>query len=115
MANHFGVSVRCRPVGEYVDEAEVPTDLAVHPGEAVRAHLVATYVDLWGKVDGIKEFTVLLKDGRVVAVRGHGLKYLPDGGIYGVVVRTEGEDVFVALFKSETVEGIFHGEIRSDR
>jgi len=56
-----------------------------------------------------------LKDGRVVAVRGHGLKYLSDGGIYGVVARTEGEEVFVALFKGETVEGIFHGEIRSDR
>jgi hypothetical protein len=115
MTNHSSVNVGCLLVGEYTDEAEVPTDLAVHRGEVVRPQVVADYLDLWSKTDGMKEFTVLLKDGRVVAVRGHGLKYLSDGGIYGVVARTEGEEVFVALFKSETVEGIFHGEIRSDR
>lgn len=34
-------------VAEYVDEAEVPTDVAFHRGEAVRTRLAATFVDQW--------------------------------------------------------------------
>jgi hypothetical protein len=120
MANHTSTNVGCQLVGEYVDEAELPTNLAFHHGEVVRPQVVANCSDLWGKDEGTKEFTVLLKDGRVVAVRGHSLKHWPDAatgesGSYGIVVRTAGEEVLVALFKIFEVVGIFHGEVRSDR
>jgi hypothetical protein len=61
-----------------------------------------------------------LKDGRVIVVRGQGLKYLPgsatgDGLLYGIVNRSGGEEIFVALVKSSEVIGIFHGEVHSER
>src|SRR5438477_11526607 len=100
----------CLLVGEYVDEAEVPPNLVVHRGEAVRTQVMAAYLDLWGRDDGAKEFTVLLRDGRVVAVRGQGLKHLPatvsgESGSYGIIVRAGGEEVLIALFKTIEVVG----------
>jgi len=119
MTNHVSATAGCLLVGEYVDEGECPTNLAFHQGEVVRPQVVANYLDLWGTDDGIREFTVLLKDGRVVAVRGHGLKHSPHPvagqDVYSIVIRAKGEEVLVALFKSAEVAGIFHGEIRSDR
>jgi len=106
-------------VGDYVDEVECPTNLAFRRGEAVRPQVVATYLDLWGRDDGMREFTVLLKDGRVVAVRGHGLKHEPHPlagqDVFSIVVRTKTEEVLVALFKSADVAGIFYGDVRADR
>jgi hypothetical protein len=120
MTNDVRTQVGCLLVGEYVDEAEVPAGLTAQRGEVVRPQVVASYLDLWGKDDGLKEFTVLFRDGRIVTVRGHSLKLLPDaapgeGGVYGVVVRAAGEELIVALFKSDKVDGIFHGEMRSER
>jgi hypothetical protein len=119
MTNHVSATVDCLLVGEYVDEAELPANLEFHKGEVVRPQVAASYLDLWSRDDGLKEFTVLLKDGRIVAVRGHGLKHsphsVPGQDVYGIVIRTAGEETFVALFKSADVAGIFHGEIRSDR
>lgn len=120
MTNHANADVGCLLVGEYVDEGEPPTGFAAHRGEVVRPQIVADYLDLWGRVEDAKEFTVLLRDGRVVNVRGQGLKHLPaavsgDSGSYGVVIHTGGEEVLVALFKIPDVVGIFHGEMRSDR
>jgi hypothetical protein len=119
MTNHVSANVGCLLVGEYVDEAECPTNLAFRRGEVVRPQVVANYLDLWGRDDGLKEFTVLLKDGRVVTVRGHNLKHSPHPvagqDVYRIVVRTTGEELLVALFKSGEVAGIFHGEMRSDR
>ena len=94
---------------------------ALHGGEVVRPHVVANYLDLWGKDDGFKEFTVLLKDDRVVAVRGQGLKHSPQSGRAGRdrllwhYRPSWGREVLVALFKVVEVIGIFHGELRSDR
>ena len=109
----------CLLVGEYVDEAEIPTDFTFHKGEVVRPKVVADHLDIWEKDDGLREFTVLLKDGRVIAVRGHLLEHSPhlvaEQDIYRIVIRTPGEAVLVALFKTAEVAGIFHGEIRSDR
>lgn len=109
----------CLLVGEYVDKADVPADLAPHRGEVVRPQVVANSVDIWVRDEAFKEFTVLLKDGRLVAVREQGLKHLPatisgESGSYGIVVRTESEEVLVALFATQEVVGIFHGEMRSD-
>src|SRR5438067_2480039 len=113
MANDAAAHAGCLLVGEYVDEAELPTNLTVHRGEVVRPQVVANCLDLWGRDDGSREFTVLLRDGRAVAVRGHGLKHLPptvpgESGSYGIIARTAGEEVLVALFKTLEVVGIFH-------
>jgi hypothetical protein len=120
MTNHTSAPVGCLLVGEYVDEAGLPAQGELHRGEAVRPQTIACYLDLWAREDGVKVFTVLLKDGRVVAVRGHGLKPLPDsvtgeGLLYGIVTRTADGEAFVALFKSSEVVGIFHGELCPDR
>lgn len=119
MTNPANATTGCQLVGEYVDEAECPTDLAVHRGEAVRATVVANYCDHWGRDDSLMEFTVLLKDGRVVAVRGHGLKHEPHPlagqDVFSVVVRNATEEVLIAVFKSVEVAGIFHGDLRADR
>lgn len=106
-------------VGEYVDEGSCTTNLAVGRAEPVRPTVVANYLDLWARDDGMREFTILLKDGRMLAVRGHGLKHESNshGGqdVYSIIVRTSGEEVLVALFKSHDVNGIFCGEVRSER
>jgi hypothetical protein len=116
MTNHVSASTGCLVVGEYVDEAECPTNLALHGGEVVRPQVVASFLDLWGHDDGMKEFTVLLNDGRVIAVRGHSLKSdLPHSSVFSIVARSGPEEVIVALFKSDDVSGIFHGELRLDR
>ncbi len=120
MSEHTNANVGCLLVGEYVDEAELPADLAPHRGEVVRPDMAANYLDPWGSDDNLKEFTVLLSDGRVAAVRGHSLKHLPptvagESGSYGVIVRTGSEETLIALFKTDDVVGIFHGEMRSDR
>src|SRR2546421_13125262 len=119
MTNHVSAEFGCLLVGEYVDEAECPTNLAFRRGEVVRPQVVANFLDLWGRDDGMREFTVLLKDGRVVVVRGHGLKHAPHPvageDVYSIVVRTSGEEVLVALFKSGDVAGIFHGDMPPDR
>lgn len=119
MTNRVNAIIGCSLVGEYVDEGECPTTLTARGGEVVRPQVVANFVDDSGNDDGLREFTVLLKDGRVVAVRGHSLKHLahtiPGEDTYSVVVRTGGEEVLVALFKSADVAGVFHGEVHWDR
>jgi hypothetical protein len=116
---NYNANVGCQLVGEYVDEAELPANVPVHSGEVVHAQIAANCLDFWARDNGFKEFTVLLKDGRVVAVRGHGLKLMPstadgESGSYGILLRTEDEEVLIALFKIIEVVGIFHGEMRSD-
>lgn len=119
MTNPANATTGCLLVGEYVDEAECRTNLASHRGEAVRPKLVADYLDVWGRDDGIREYTVLLKDGRDVADRGHSLKHEPHPlagqDVFSVVLRTTTEEVLVAVFKCADVAGIFHGDIHSDR
>ncbi len=116
MTNQVNATTGCLLVGEYVDEAECPANRAFHQGEVVRPHVVANFLDLWGRDDGMREFTVLLKDGRVIVVRGHSLKSeLPRASVFSIVVRIGEEEAIVALFKSDDVSGIFHGEVRPDR
>src|SRR5262249_44410521 len=116
MTNPVSATTGCQLVGEYVDEADCPTNLAFHRGEVVRPQVVANFLDLWGRDEGLREFTVLLKDGRVVVVRGHSLKSdLPHASVFRVIVRSGAEEQIVALFKSDDVSAIFHGELRPDR
>ncbi len=63
-------------------------------------------------------FTVLLRDKRTVMVYGHALKYVQnasnttDYGSYGILSRTDGGEVLVALFRVSEVIGVFSGDIR---
>lgn len=119
MTNPANAISGCLLVGEYVDEAECPTNLAAQQAEVMRPQVVGNYVDLWGKDNCIKEFTILFRDGRIAVVHGHGLRHSPHPiagqDVYSIVIRTPGEELLVALFKSGDVTGIFHGEIRPDR
>ncbi len=119
MTNHVNAEVGCRFIGDFVDEAEVTTDLPFGRSEAVRTRVIAEYVDGEEVSDGLREFTVLLKDGRVIAVRGHGLKHEPHPlagqDVFSVVVRNQSEEVLVALFKSADVAGIFYGDMSAER
>jgi hypothetical protein len=116
MTDHVSAATGCLLVGEYVDEAECQTTFAFHRGEVVRPQVVADFVDLWGRDDGMREFTVLLNDGPILSVRGHGLKCEVIGAEhYSVFVRTATGEVVVALFEVHDVLGIFHGDMRVDR
>ena len=118
MTNHINTEAGCVLVGEYVDEGECPPGVA-RQSEVVRPEVVANFADIWTHDDGLREFTVLLKDGRILAVRGHGLKHEPSPregqDTYSIVVRSGEEELLVALFKSNDVSGIFCGVVRSDR
>jgi len=119
--NQVRIEVDCLHVGEYLDEAESPPNVTAHQAEVVRSRFVANYIDIGSGEVVIKEFTVLLKDGRIVSVYGNGLKYFPtptvngESGSYGIITRTGGEEVINAFFKVIDVIGIFHGKVRSDR
>lgn len=119
MPNQVAAATDCLLVAEFVDEADFPTDVAFHRAEVVRPKVVATFLDVGGHEHGLREFTVLLKDGRVIVVHGHTLRHVPHPvageDVYGVVERLKGEEVLVALFKSADVAGIFHGDMPPDR
>jgi hypothetical protein len=107
-------------VAEYIDDAGEATGSQIAVGQVVPTQLVADYIEAVSAGGCIRDFTVLLKDDRVVSVRGHGLRmYAPTGpgggGSYGVIAHTDGEEVLVALFSISEVVGIFSGEIRADR
>lgn len=63
-------------------------------------------------------FTVLLRDQRTVTVSGHELKYIQnasnqtDYGSYGILSRSSGGEVLVALFRVSEVVGVFSGDLR---
>ena len=113
----------CLVVGEYIDEGEVPESLAhlknktMANSEVERPRVVANCIDLWNNDDSEKEFKVLLRDQRIVTVRGHALRFVPspsstnDSGSYGVVVRNGDSESFVALFNAVSVTGVFCGDI----
>jgi hypothetical protein len=105
------VEVGCPLVAEFTDAADVPTG-ALGRGEPVRPTSATAFHDAGSSADAFKEFTVLLKDGRVVAVRGVGVK--PLSGALGVLAGAAG-DALVAVFQSAEVVGIFHGELRAER
>lgn len=122
MTDRIRAEAGCLLIGEYVDEGDSPSNLAAHRSEVVRPHVVAKHLDVWGKEEAhIREFTVLLKDGRMLSVQGHGIKQFPlpssdgDNSAYGIIIRTGGEEVLVGLFKVFEVVGIFNGEVLTDR
>ncbi len=114
MLTHSTTSTDCLLVGDYLDECDSPPNHATH-GEVVRPHTMLNFIDQWGRNEGTREFTVLMKDGRVVAVQGHTLKHEPHPvageDVYSIIVRTRSDEVIAALFKSADVAGIFHGSL----
>jgi hypothetical protein len=116
MMNQGNAEVDGVLVGDYVDDAGSPANPLSPQSEVVRPQIVANCLDVWGLDDGLREFTVLLKNGQVIVVRGHCLKSeLPHASVFSILVRSGEQEVVVALFKSEEVSGIFHGEMRPDR
>jgi hypothetical protein len=121
MAHSSRAEVGCLFVGEFVEEPEVPTDRAFHRGEVLRPQLVASYLDMGSVVDEVREFTVLLRDSRVITVSGSGLKYVQnagnpsDYGSYAVLAPSAGGAVIVALFRVSEVTGIFSGDMQRPR
>jgi hypothetical protein len=110
----------CVLVAEYVDDSEAGEESQASTGQVVGTRLVASYLDAENPAGAPRDFTILLKDDRVVTVHGHGLRMFPPtvpgtGGSYGVVAQADGEEVLIALFSIPEVVGIFSGEIRPDR
>src|SRR4051812_35756640 len=108
MAIATKVETDCLMLGEFVDQAEVPSGVTFHEGVPDLPSSITEFVDNWSVGDGTKEFTVLLHDGRVVAVRGHGLKHMPAGAAgepdtYGIVVRAAEREELVGLFRTSEV------------
>jgi hypothetical protein len=117
MAQDLNVTVDCQMVGEFVAEAEVPPDLVGTSGEVCPTQIVADYTDFGIPNHAVKEFTVLLRDNRIVTVRGSGLKYIRKvtHESYAIVAPATGGEVIVALFPIGMVTGIFSGELRVSR
>lgn len=116
MTNQEHAIAGCRHIGDYIDEAECPVIPTSQRYEVVRPQVVANYCDIWESADSLREFTVLLKSGHVIFVRGHSLKSeLPHADVFSIIVHSGDDEVVVALFKSDEVAGIFHGEMRPDR
>lgn len=116
MTNQVNATVDCQLVGDYVDEAQCPANPTPNRSEVVRTQFVANYMDVWGRDDGMREFTVLFKDGRTLVVRGHSLKHeLPHASVYSIIARFGGAEAIVALFDSHDIVGIFQGELSPPR
>ena len=121
MAQDLNIDVRCQMVGEFVHEAEVPADLLGTSGEVCRTEIVASYCDDGIRDEAVKDFTVLLRDNRVVTVQGSGLRYLQnpgnpsDYGSYAILGPGGEGAVVVALFRVSEVTGIFSGAMDQPR
>jgi hypothetical protein len=117
MTPNLGANVERVLIGEFVDEAEPSSGPACGRGEVDRSCVLGPYIDGGSSEEAIKPFTVLLKDNRVVTVRGCGLKYLAnagnpsDYGSYAVLAPAAGGEAIVALFRVSEVTGIFSGNM----
>jgi hypothetical protein len=119
MSNDTNSENECRLVGEFIDEGDPKLDPNAGRCEFVRPAQLVEYVDVAGLDEGTREFTVLLKDGRILGVPGHGLKHEshPVAGedVFSIFVRAKTEEIIVALFKAAEISGIFYGDVRVDR
>jgi hypothetical protein len=118
MSNQPNSSSECRIVGEFVDEGD-PHGLSPGRCEIDRPGTLLEYIDVAGVDEGTREFTVLLKDGRILGVPGHGLKHeshpIAGEDVFSIFVRSKSEEIIVALFKAAEISGIFYGDVRVDR
>ena len=119
MKSHSKTEIGCSFIGEFGTENATKPANEMSRGEPVCARLIPGSTDpAWPKSE-MREFIVLLEDGRVLTVHGHCLKHepctngMPDS--YGVFVRTDNEELLIAIFRSDEVSGIFCGDMQSDR
>jgi hypothetical protein len=109
----------CRLVAEYCDEGDLDPQYADRRAEAVRPNRIVESTDVWERADRLRDFTVLMRDGRTVQVQGHGLRHIQKPGGSGdylcIIVQSDADPVTVASFDPELVSGIFHGTIHDHR
>jgi len=107
-------------VDEFVERGENPAGLPYGHYEIPGPVDVREYAEVSTIASG-HDFHVLLRDNRVVKVRGAGLRYLPnpsnpaDCGSYAILPLLGPKDVFVAVFRASEVTGIFTGELEAAR
>ncbi len=120
MEVHSSTSVGCLHVDGFVEDAEPvavqdPRGVSAARSEVVLARLVGEYHDEWVAGEGLQRFQAILKrDDQVVVVYGHGLKPVVVGNdaCLGVWRRSEGQEVFVALFPVNDTVGVFTGNVQ---
>jgi hypothetical protein len=106
----------CLLLAEYCDESEHATPDVMHRSEVVRPNVVASPVEVWDSSERLRDFTVMLRDGRTINVRGHGVSHVQKHGSPGdylcIFVRSDANPVTVATFDNDQISGIFHGTIQ---
>lgn len=119
MFNAHNTDTGCQIVGEFTDDNGGPEFPASNQAEPERPRIIADVVDDGDQIAETRPFTVLLKDGRSITVRGHGLLHelhsLPGQDVFSVFVQTKTREILVACFKGEEITGIFHGELEAGR
>ena len=122
MGHSINAELDCLYAGEFVSENELPVPTGpASEGRVQETEYVGTFVDYWPGDLALTDFRVLLRDNRVVMVRGHAVQYLPkpsspsDVASYGILGRIAGQEVLVALFRASEVTGIFAGAMEQAR
>src|SRR5579862_1647092 len=114
-------TARCRFVAEFIDDAETDgVEFRTHApikGERAKVKMIPEFLDVAPSASAsdleIKTFVVLLRNNERIAVRGHGLKFVPnssnpsDEGSYAVVLYDGDRELFVALVKKIETIGVF--------
>ena len=105
-------------VGDFTDEAEVPPEFAhLKPTRKyeVLPNLPNGYLpEPQNHIATNREFTILLKDARVVTVRGDSLRVREapqHDSLYEITSTVGKKEVVVALFNVLDVFGVFNGKI----
>jgi hypothetical protein len=118
MTSGVSAIVRCQLRGEFIDDAEtdVVEFLTQAPlgGKVPRTTIFPEFLDVAPSESlQIQTFVVVLRNNERIAVRGHGVKFVPnnsnpsDEGSYGVVLYDGDKELFVALVKKMETIGIF--------
>ena len=119
MIQQVNLKLDCTTVGDFTDEAELPSEFAHLKTTQVRGSeaspwLPAGYLaDHRNQYTMEREFTVLPKDTRVVSVRGHALRVLEapqHDSLYEITSNVGKKEIVVAL-RILDVSGVFNGKI----
>ena len=120
MIQQVNLILDCTTVGDFTDEAEIPPEFAHLKTTQGRGYEVLPYLpngiipELGNHIATNREFTVLLKDTRVVTVRGHSLRMVEapqHESLYEITSTVGQTEVVVAFFNVLDVSGVFAGKI----
>lgn len=114
--------VGCKIVGEFVDEMVSDAEIAANgvsvPPNRIVVFEDAMFEEIKAERNDLRDFQILLKDGRTAIVRGHGLRHELTNdlasGIYSILLQTPSREIEIAVFNTTDVIGIFEGELRRD-